>query len=207
MSFIYTITNTQNGKIYVGKTMYWNIRKANHINSLRKGTHKNTHLQSAFNKYNESNFLFEILEEYDDSIIYAMEHYWCTILNTNNPKFGYNIGTTGIEGKGKFSEETKMKLSKALKGRKFTKEHKLKIGIGNKGKKNPYKRSIQGLINNRDGRRKNLPCIKLDVEKARDIKIMLKDGITPTIIGKKYNIHPTTVNSVRIGKTWADVKI
>ena len=37
----------------------------------------------------------------------------------------------------KVSEETKQKISKALKGRKLTEEHKRKIGGSNKGKKLP----------------------------------------------------------------------
>lgn len=48
---IYKITNIKNDKFYIGSTSESFLKRWNHhINSLRRGTHKNMHLQSAFNK-------------------------------------------------------------------------------------------------------------------------------------------------------------
>ena len=58
---IYKITNTVNGKIYIGSAVDLSRRKRDHFWSLRKGTHCNAYLQKSFNKYGENNFSFEVL--------------------------------------------------------------------------------------------------------------------------------------------------
>lgn len=60
---IYKITNKVNNKYYIGSTSEsFLMRWKNHINALRKGKHKNIHLQNAFIKYGEESFIFTILE-------------------------------------------------------------------------------------------------------------------------------------------------
>lgn len=57
---IYKIINKVNGKYYIGMTnVSFNKRMRSHVNRLRCGKHINNHLQAAFNKYNEVNFIFE----------------------------------------------------------------------------------------------------------------------------------------------------
>lgn len=64
-SGVYIITNLINKKIYVGSSINIKLRWANHKSDLRRGTHRNKHLQRAWNKYGEENFNFKILEECD----------------------------------------------------------------------------------------------------------------------------------------------
>lgn len=60
---IYKIINTANSKYYIGSTQESFIKRwKHHVGSLRRGSHKNTHLQNAWNKYGEDNFIFTILE-------------------------------------------------------------------------------------------------------------------------------------------------
>lgn len=88
---IYTITNLKNNKIYVGSTYTtFNHRWSQHISLLKKNNHYNKHLQSAWNKYGEDNFKFEELEICHEDYILSSEQYWINILNTTNPKYGYN---------------------------------------------------------------------------------------------------------------------
>lgn len=149
MSYIYCIENTFNKKKYIGKTICsFNIRKKNHINTLKAGKHANFHLQRAWDKYGENNFNFYILEECDKDKIDEREIYWIKSLDTQ--KNGYNItsgggGTSGwiaseeTREKHKqsmlnMSNETRQKLSEKAKGNKngqnivFTKERKEQIG-------------------------------------------------------------------------------
>lgn len=63
---VYEIKNKINNKRYIGSTiMSFTKRLEHHRCLLRNGTHKNTHLQRAWNKYGEDNFEFNILEVVD----------------------------------------------------------------------------------------------------------------------------------------------
>lgn len=91
MGCIYKITNTKNGKFYIGSTINEKRRKTIHFSKLRKNKHCNPHLQSAWNKYGETSFNFEIievcLEGYSDLLI--LEQRWITQTDACNK--GYNL--------------------------------------------------------------------------------------------------------------------
>lgn len=59
---IYKIQNTVNNKVYIGASIHIEERFRQHLNELRKGTHANRYLQSAFDNYGESSFEFSIVE-------------------------------------------------------------------------------------------------------------------------------------------------
>lgn len=62
------------------------------------------------------------------------------------------------------------------------------------------------LDNKRDQIAKGRSVVeKLNVEKVKEIKKMLFDGILHKIISKKYGISLTTVWSIQTGRTWGDV--
>lgn len=62
MAGIYRIVNTANGKVYIGSARQFKERWKAHKRSLVTGKHHNTHLQTSFDKYGESAFVFEVLE-------------------------------------------------------------------------------------------------------------------------------------------------
>lgn len=125
LSGIYTITNIENNKLYIGKTKNFYTRWSSHISNLRKNKHTSRHLQKAWNKYGENSFIFEILEECEEEFLYSLEHYWCNLLNVHDEKYGYNIERT----------HPYKKSYGPMLGRNFTDEHKAKIGNANRGKK------------------------------------------------------------------------
>lgn len=63
MAVIYRITNMVNNKYYIGSAESFSRREWQHKNDLKKGVHKNPHLQSSWDKYGGDAFIFEILEE------------------------------------------------------------------------------------------------------------------------------------------------
>jgi len=61
-SGIYQIKNLVNQKVYIGSSKEFKRRYTQHLNTLKKGTHHNKHLQASFNKHGSDNFTFEVLE-------------------------------------------------------------------------------------------------------------------------------------------------
>ena len=60
---VYSIINLVNNKMYIGSTRTsFRIRFIHHKNKLIKGTHKNSYMQHAFNKYGTDKFEFRIIE-------------------------------------------------------------------------------------------------------------------------------------------------
>lgn len=123
-SGIYTITNLVNGKMYLGQTTNLIERwKKGHLVTLRRKAHSNTYLQRAWNKYGESNFIWEELEECDEKYLHSQEHYWAHLLDVHNPKRGYNDKPTHPEGKNVVSYTTRVKMSESAKINSKKRDH------------------------------------------------------------------------------------
>jgi len=154
-SGVYKIINIINNRVYVGMSNDIERRIKWHKSRLKYKNHNNPILQRAYDKYGEKNFIFEVIEYCSQEKLFEREHYWCTFLNSNNKKFGYNIAITNIEGnssmckesreqgikvrKSKYeswhSEETKKKISQAKIGKKMSDEAR-----ANMSKNAPHKK-------------------------------------------------------------------
>ena len=89
---IYKITNTENGKIYIGQSVDIGHRKACHEYDLKNGRHHNCHLQRAYNQ-NPSVFRFEIIckckeEELNDLEIFFIKNHSFHIETSKNRPVG-----------------------------------------------------------------------------------------------------------------------
>ncbi len=113
---IYTITNTVNGKMYVGFSIDVEKRWKTHIMQLNAKEHNNTRLQRAWNKYGGKSFEFELLVECANKFLRSEENYWCNLLDTHNKIYGYNIQPTSPYGNPLHSLETKQKIAIATIG-------------------------------------------------------------------------------------------
>lgn len=158
---IYQIRNLVNNKIYIGSSKTLARRFQIHINSLRKGKHENFHLQQAFNKYGENNFIFEIIEFCELPEQYKAEQYW---INRFFGKGCYNINPEAIkppDGTGRkvvISEAQKKQLSEIQKKRFQNSEERLKMSLLVRGKNmneaNKWSRPVVCLETG-----KEYPCI------------------------------------------------
>lgn len=113
---IYKITNTDNGKIYIGQSIDISHRKACHEYDLKNNRHKNAHLQRAYNKKPNA-FKFEIICYCKEEDLNELEAFYIAKYNSTNQRYGYNFDAGG-NGTGRKSEETKKKMSIAKKGNK-----------------------------------------------------------------------------------------
>lgn len=66
VSGIYAITNTVNGKKYIGSAVNLHVRWGKHKSCLFLGTHHNKRLQSSWVKYGSAAFEFSVIEYVED---------------------------------------------------------------------------------------------------------------------------------------------
>src|ERR1700722_1661676 len=131
--FIYKITNTLDGKIYIGQT--WQTMQVR----LNQHRYKNDSIKlyNAINKYGVSNFIIKCLTiTHTQDIADFYEKQFIEKYNSTNRKIGYNISKGG-RSVGKHSDSTKKKISQSRKGKLagiiFTNEHKKKISEAKMG--------------------------------------------------------------------------
>lgn len=115
ISGIYIIQNVTNRKVYIGQAQDIESRRKRHFGLLRAGTHRNIHLQRAFDRDGENSFDFDIVEICDKPRLTSSEQKW---IDSYSPDEIYNIclvaeSSTGVKRR----DETRKKLSAVKKGR------------------------------------------------------------------------------------------
>lgn len=105
-SGIYKITNTVNGKIYIGQSRDLKQRRQDEILKQRV----NRHLKNSFKKYGVDKFQIEILAECDIEQLDELEKHFIAEYDSTNPMIGYNK-TYGGRHKYKFSPEARQDMS------------------------------------------------------------------------------------------------
>lgn len=141
MIAVYTITNLENGKFYVGSSVNVRTRFRTHRRELRKGIHHCEPLQRAWNKYGGDRFKFEVIEEFTSpQDMHDAENRWLT--EHYGKPHCYNTGTrAGAAFLGRsHSDSARAAVSAAHKGKKMrlgqknSPDHRQKISAAMKGK-------------------------------------------------------------------------
>lgn len=132
ISGIYCITNTVNGKHYVGSSVNILERWKRHTRLLQNNRHHSTHLQNAWNKYGLDKFEFSIVLICDPQNVLIYEQCFIDFLHPE-----YNVSPTAQNSTGVIrSEEYCKKQSVAQTGKVMSLESRQKISEGMKGKRN-----------------------------------------------------------------------
>lgn len=118
-SGIYKITCLPTKKIYIGSGKNLEQRWLLHARELRGNRHVNARLQHAWNKYGESSFVFEVIEQILEPFLLEREQYWIDQLHATNKKHGFNIS---------------LKAGAPMSGRKHTPEALAKITRSSTGR-------------------------------------------------------------------------
>ena len=123
MTGIYKIINKVNGKYYVGSSVDGWKRWKQHQKRLNEGKHDNDHLQNAWYKYGKESFYFVMVEKTERNFLSQIEDKYLLIAK-EEPDKSYNLNFRA-RGNG-LSEQSKMKLSNSLMGRKLKSKTKEK---------------------------------------------------------------------------------
>lgn len=134
MPGIYAIWDDVTGRVYVGSSVHIPTRKSAHFTNLQRGTHANAHLQNAYKSYGESAFTFTVIEPCQTEKLIEREQFWIDEFKLTHTL--YNLSPTAGNQLGiKRSEETKRRMSEALRGRRLSEESKQKMAAAKLGKK------------------------------------------------------------------------
>lgn len=93
MGYIYKITNTVNGQMYIGQTVKTvEKRFTQHKNNSNKPYFSQLVLYKAFNKYGIENFKCEIVEEVPNELLDEKEKYWIEYYDTYFNGYNSTLG-------------------------------------------------------------------------------------------------------------------
>lgn len=149
------------GKIYVGQTRHVVARKSSY-KTLR--CFHQPKIYNSIKKYGWEKHKFSIIVRLDDSIsqkeLNEKEIFYITFYRDQGIEL-LNIREGGANGK--VSEETKRKMSLALKGKKCSEETRKKIGDGNRGKK--HSKEFRDNITLRNKNRSKEELLKMSLAK------------------------------------------
>jgi group I intron endonuclease len=211
------------GKAYIGLTNNYERRCKEH---LRK--RKNSAFYGAINKYGWDSFTHEFLAT--GLSIQAANHFeefYIDFYNSMSPN-GYNLTTGG--GNTKLSEESRLKMSKSLKGRKCTEEQnernrqaqlgkkaseetKLKMSISMKGKKHTPEAILKMKAHKKSPehiekvRLANLGIDRGGTGKGRIISEETRAKISKTLTGRKHTEESKAKMSIAFtGRKLTDIQ-
>ena len=95
MPYIYKITNINTNKVYIGKTSRTiQERWKEHCKQFNQDA-LNRPLYNAMKKYGVDNFLIEVVEECDESILSIREQYWIDAYNSYYNGYNATLGGDG----------------------------------------------------------------------------------------------------------------
>lgn len=132
---IYKIATKTNGKIYIGSASFYGKRVSTHLYWLRRNKHDNRHMQSAFNKYGEADFVFKIVEKVKSKKeLLAAEQKWIDESGCLDRKIGYNMCENAESRLGqKMPESAKKAIGDFWRGKTHSKKRvEAQIKLANK---------------------------------------------------------------------------
>ena len=212
---IYQIKNLVNNKVYVGSAVDVKQRIRAHRHLLKQGNHFNKHLQSAWDKYGENSFKFNLLQTVENKEeLLSIEQEYLDSLDSDTK---YNQREVAESNFGmKFSYEWRNNLSLAHQGKKASEETKEKMSLAHSGIKHPMygkhhtEESKKKISENRKGIvaicGEQCWQVKLNPWKVRVIRQILKRSKMKQIeISKVFGVDPSAISDINTKKTWKQV--
>lgn len=190
---IYSITNTINGKMYIGMAMDIWDRLNGHKWDLNNNIHGNLHLQRSVNRDGINNFSFEVLWECEEEYLCSEENYWCNLLNVHDRRYGYNIRPTSPEGRTRLSAESRERMRQSGLKRapvsEITREKHRQRGL----RKTPEElQKMIETLKNSSRKTRGVICLSIEGEYIREFSSVKETS-------KIMNLKSSTLNCTLMG--------
>ena len=208
MAYIYSITNLENNKPYVGKTEKPNpydrwkqhLQLVRSFNNLQENNSAlSMYILRAMNKHGVDNFKFRVIEECPDEIVNERETYWIDKLDSCNNGYNITLGGEGVKKPQKYwanHPQSKPVSCYTLEG-EWVRDYE-SVGLA------------AAHLNNGESKQCINVCIKGKTFKAFGYRWGLK-GEEPKVVenrvnrrGNVYGINPT-LGRKKMWKSQADV--
>lgn len=226
---VYRITNTLNGKTYVGKTkMNFGDRWDCHRAQLNGGYHHNKALQKEWNEFGADSFEFKIIESVDNTdVLNDLEIKYIALYREK--ELNYNVSDGGDAGcfAGKhLSEETKRKIGDKnrvhMTGRKASDETKAKMSKSQKARYDKWTQedreqwgkmvsvrasgyhlseSVRKEMSERQRTKPN--SAKFTPDDIRAIRSAKENGASSKELAEKYKTTPSYIMAIVNKRRWA----
>jgi group I intron endonuclease len=193
-SGIYAIVNNNTNSMYIGSAVNIPRRLNRHKQLLKKGTHYSLHLQNSYRKHAPVSFTYEIIEFVDDKTkLIEREQVWIDFFNPAYNKRKIANSPLGTQ----HTQETRLKMSLAHKGRIFTEEHKAKLSAARKG------------VSMSQSQKTLLSQIRKGKPITSETKVKLSVALTgnTNAVGQTYSKERRAKISERMKKLWAQRKL
>lgn len=198
---IYKVTNSINGKIYIGQTIKsLEYRKYNHVGGARRNPA--TYFLRVLKKYGADSFKWQVICICPNlNSLNEQERYYISLYDSFNNGYNLNKGGGGTYGY-KISEETRNKLRKAKQN--MSDETKKRMSISKRGKKNcnygkplskKHRKRISESQKGENNFRYGIPLTKDHKEKLRQ-----------SHLGKILSVKHKRKMSESHKKRWAKIK-
>lgn len=183
-SGIYKITNSGNGKVYIGQSKNLSNRKYTHFRALEKGIHHNKHLQRSFDRFGADAFTFTVIERCAVEELDERERFWIQAYDAMNPAKGYNLESGGNAGK-EVCEALRTAMTgpgNPMFGRSPSEETRDRMRISARGK-----------------------TAILTESQVYRMKERIAAGVALTEIAEENGISVDAVQKIKTGKNWGYV--
>lgn len=210
---IYGVFDPRNGRlVYIGKAADFRRRVQAHVRKLADGTHENPRLRALFTflrRTHGRDLRFRVVLRAAIDRLPSIERNLISGMRRREADL-FNVASGGEGGAGPRSQETRRRISAALVGRPKpprTVEHRERLAAKKRGVAQSLetraRHSAAAKIATARGSRHY--AAKLNEEKVKEIRRLLRAGVEQRRIGEQFNVARTTIMQIATGRTWKDV--
>ena len=178
ISGVYCITIGEN--FYIGSTTNFKKREREHFWSLKKNTHSNRYLQSAYNKYDY--YDIELIDECEIADLKKTEQ---TYLDQwfDDDRCMNLLASAHVTWGHTFGEDVRKKMSEAAKRRDPSTRNTA-----------PKSEECKRKIGEANG--------KLGWDGATEVRRLHAEGVSQAEIARRFKMDQSTISDVVTGKSW-----